>query len=521
MRELGPHPDRQARRGAHDPAADITPLITSEKIGARVLVAAASPAARALGIAAGMAVTQARACVPGLDIRAADRAGDLAALERLALLLARRWAPVVQVSGDDGLLIDLGGVAHLHGGEARLGGRLVRRLARAGVTARVGIADTAGAAWAVARQARAAVTIVAPGRHGDALAPLPVALLRIDETATELLKRLGVDTIGQLAGLPRGPLVRRFGVGVARRLDQATGAAAEPLDPIPVPERIVVAQRFAEPIATPEAILHWLGVLAGRLGTALAAAGRGARALELVGARVDNRPQVVRIGFARPTRDVPHMLRLIARRIEEIEPGYGFDALTLAVRRSDPLAPEALGTDLAAEAAPDLAPLVDALANRIGAGRLWRAAPVESDVPERSTRAIPPLDPPRRGDAPLKADDVRRLAIREPDHPWHPRWPRPVRLLRRPEPLDHVLAELPDHPPRRFSWRGESHRVVRADGPERIEGEWWRRAAEARAVRDYFQVEDEAGRRFWLFRRGDGLHAETGDLSWFMHGTFG
>ena len=173
---------------------------------------------------------------------------------------------------------------------------------------------------------------------------------------------------------------------------------------------------------------------------------------------------------------------------------------------------------LAGEAKPDLAPLVDALANRIGTHRLWRAAPVESDVPERSCAWTPPLDPPAAPAKPPRADDVRRLDMRQPEHPWHPRWPRPVRLLRRPERIDHVLAELPDQPPRRFTWRGQSHRVIRAEGPERIAGEWWRRARERLAVRDYFRVEVEGGQRFWLYRSGDGVRAETGDLSWFIHG---
>lgn len=145
-------------------------------------------------------------------------------------------------------------------------------------------------------------------------------------------------------------------------------------------------------------------------------------------------------------------------------------------------------------------------------------APVESDVPERSVATCPPLDPPPDAARALRNDDVRGLDRTAPDHPWHPRWPRPVRLLRHPEQVDHVLAELPDQPPKRFTWRGRTHLVVRADGPERIAGEWWRRPAERSAVRDYFQVENEAGERFWLYRRGDGLRAETGDLRWFFHG---
>nr|WP_294170810.1 DUF6504 family protein [uncultured Sphingomonas sp.] len=501
---------------AHVPL-DEPPLVTTHKVGSRVEIAAVNPAARALGLTPGTALTMARAQVPGLEVRAADPDGDAADLRALAELLARRWSPMVAVSDADGLFIDLSGVAHLHGGEKRFAIRLVRLLARHGVTARVTIADTAGAAWALARYGTAPVQIVEPGAHGSAIEPLPVTALRLHPASLELLARLGVDTVGQLLEVPRAPLVRRFGPAITLRLDQATGRAPEPLDPVVPPTAITVEQRFAEPIATAEAIEHWLRELMPRLARALAEAGQGARAVELIAVRVDGVPQRLRIGLARRTRDTSHMLRLTLRRIEGIEPGYGIDALALHVRRAEPLGPEALGPALADEAEPDLAPLVDTLANRIGAERLWRVEPVESDVPERSVASAPPLDPAPGRTGALKRDDVRRLDEREADHPWHPRWPRPVRLLRRPEPVQHVMAELPDQPPRRFTWRGQSYRVVRADGPERIAGEWWRRPAERQAIRDYFRVEVETGQRFWLYRRGDGVRPETGDLHWFMH----
>ncbi len=494
-----------------------TPLVTTQQQGNKLVIAAASPQARALGITPGMAATQARALVPELDLRPADPEGDRAALRDLALRAARRWCPLVALSGEDGLFLDITGTAHLFGGEARMARGIVRLLARAGFTARIAVADTPGAAWALARYTP---QICAPAAHFDAIAPLPTAALRLEERAIDLLKRLGIDTVGQLAALPRAPLARRFGGALVSRLDQASGRLPEPLDPIIPPEAIVVIQRFAEPIATAEAIDHWLKDLMPRLVTALAQAGLGARAIELVADRIDGVPQRLRIGLARPTRDAAHLLRLTLRRIEEIAPGYGIDALTLHVRRADPLGAEAF-TETLEERTPDLAPLIDTLANRIGPDHLWRTTPHESDVPERSVLAVAPLDPPPRATAKLKPDDVRQLD-RSPDvHPWHPRWPRPVRLLRRPELLDNVLAELPDQPPRRFTWRGTTHRVVRADGPERITGEWWKRATERHSVRDYFRVEDDVGERFWLFRRGDGERSESGDLAWFMHGSFG
>jgi protein ImuB len=500
--------------------ADDMPLVTVHKVGSRIEVAAASPAARALGAEPGMALTQVRAAVPDIAVRDADPDGDAAALRRLAVALARRWTPVVAVSDSDGLVLDLTGVAHLHGGEGRMARRLVRGLARLGIAARVGIADTAGAAWALARYAGERVAILPPGDPLPALAPFPVAALRIEDHALDLLRRLGIDTVGALAAMPRGPLARRFGRIVPLRLDQASGRAPEPLDPVTPPEPIAVEQRFAEPLLTAEPIAYWLGQLVLRLSVALAKAGQGARAIALAATRVDAAVQVVRIGLARPTRAPDHLLRLLARRIEALDPGFGIETLALHVVRADPLGPEALAGDLAEGTTPDLAPLVDALVNRIGPRRLWRTSAVESDVPERAVARAAPLDPPAAAAARLKRDDVRRLDTRAATDPWHPRWPRPVRLLRRPEPVDHVMAQLPDSPPARFTWRGVTHRIVRGDGPERITGEWWRRTQEAHAVRDYFAVEDDTGERFWLFRRGDGMRPETGDLTWYVHGTF-
>jgi protein ImuB len=398
--------------------------------------------------------------------------------------------------------------------------RLRRMLARLGYSARIAIADTPGAAWALVHHG-AAATLCPPGTQAEAVAKLPIEALRIDAAAVELLHRLGVKRIAQLAAMPRGPLVRRFGAGIATRLEQALGRLPEPLHPVAPPEPIAIARRFAEPIATAEAIAHWLATLVPRLTAALEEKGLGASRVELVADRVDGVPQRIRIGLARPSRDGAHLLRLLIRRIEQVEPGYGIDALTLHVRRALPLGPEPFTERLDEEAAPDLATLVDTLATRIGLDAMWRNRPVESDVPERSVARMAVLDPPERAGQRLRADAVDQLDRNPALHPWHPEWPKPARLLRRPELLDHVIAELPDHAPRRFTWRGQSHRVVHADGPERIHGEWWKRAAEMHHIRDYFRVEDDAGRRYWLFRKGDGERAVTGDLSWYLHGVFG
>ncbi|HEX6375227.1 MAG TPA: DUF6504 family protein [Allosphingosinicella sp.] len=470
------------------------PLLLSHRVGNRLEIAAASPEARALGLHPGMAVAQARALVPGLDIGDADPAADAAWLTRLALFAARRWTPRAAVSPPDGLFLDLTGVAHLFGGEDRICRRILAFCERAGFAARIAVAGTPGAAHALARFGGGG--LCCSGGEAAALAPLPLAALRVEAPVLAAARRLGLETVGDLLPLPRGPLQRRFGKTLLARLDQALGRAAEPLDPVVPEEPPSAALRFAEPIATAEAIETAVEILLGQLVETLRKDALGVRRLILLADRVDGAVQRIAIGTSRPTRDPGHLRRLLWATIATIEPGFGLDALRLVAGRVEPLAPEQLS---GGKAPDDLALLVDRLAGRLGARRLYRSTAVESDVPERSVRRVGPFDP--------------ALA-------W-PKWPRPVRLLSPPERVENVVALLPDLPPRRFTWRGRAYRVALADGPERIHGEWWKRTSEAEAVRDYFQVEDEEGARFWLYRRGDGVDRRTGDLSWYLHGVFG
>ena len=475
------------------------PLVTSHRQGQKIVIVAACPAARALGLKPGMAVTQARALVPGLDVRDGDPAADAALLRRLAVFAVRRWSPIVSPAGADGLWIDITGVAHLFGDERRLCARILRFCRRIGIKARIAVAGSGGAADAVARFATEPVTCVPEGGEVAALAPLPLSALRVEAGVVEAASRLGIVRIGDLLAMPRGPLTRRFGATLLARLDQALGARREPVVPI-LPVTAAQAEvRFLEPIATAEAIGEALAHGMALLTAELAARGCGARSIAMLCRRVDGSDQVATIGTARPTRDTAHLVRLMAMRIERIDPGFGIEAIRLVATRSDRLGAEPVG-GLVADHDPDLAPLVDRLVGRLGARHLYRAVLLESDIPERSTRRVEPI-------AAVPGDRLR--------------WPRPVTLLHRPEAIDRVMSELPDGPPLRFTWRGRAHRVVRGDGPERIYGEWWRRPGEVAAVRDYFQVEDETGARFWLFRRGDGGDGRTGDMSWHLHGVFG
>jgi len=482
------------------PLVEHAPLALIGKIGRREEVVAACTGAQALGIHTGMAATHARALVSDLDFRPAEPEADAALLDRLALLAVRRWSPIAAVTPLDGLWIDLAGCDHLHGGEERFCRRLLAFCRRAGFTARVAVADTPGAAHALARFGKGELTRVDPHGTVEAISSLPIAALRLTPTALSAARKFGFERIADLLPVARGPLARRLGLPAITRLDQALGGIAEPITPRDDPEVPAVERRLLEPISTADAIEKVMSDLLGDLAEVLQARGLGARSLRLTGMRVDGTEQVVAIGTSRPTREVSHLLRLLKLRIERIDPGWGLEQFTMVAPHTEPLDAVDLGAVLAGETlVRDPARLVDVIAGRIGMRSVFRIAPVESHVPERAVAHSDPNVLP--GD-------------------W-PAWQRPVRLFARPEPLHRVIALMPDQPPRRFEWRGTVYKVVAGDGPERVHGEWWRRDAEIWAVRDYYRVEDDAGGRYWVFRRGDGFEDDTGDLSWWMHGVFG
>ena len=493
-------PTDRLRRHRYAGLSDDVPLVTRGHDGRRMVVAAADAAARKLGLRAGMALAHAQAMVPDLAVVDSADAEDATALERLAAWCLR-LSPMTSADPPDGVWIDATGCTHLHGGERPMLSLLSEHLERHGLTGQVAIADTPGTAHALARYGNRSLTLVEPGAHADALALLPVNALRLDSTTVDGLRRLGLDLVGQLATAPRAPLARRFGNALMTRLDQALGRVPEPIQPVLPPETIVVRRTFVEPIATAESFVAVILLLVGEACTLLEQRSLGARRLDLVFERVDATVQVVRIGTARPARDVRHLARLLDERVEEVDPGLGVEAMRLVLPLVEPLEYVQRGGGLAPgdKSEADLSELIDRLVNRLGADKVYRVQPVESEVPERSQQPVSVHSAPTTTAATA--------------------WPRPVRLLDIPEPVA-ALAAIPDHPPKAFTWRRIQHRIVRADGPERITGEWWVRSSELAAVRDYWTVENQEGRRFWLFRQGDGIDGATGGLAWFLHGFF-
>ena len=462
---------------------------------------AADDAARAAGLHVGMPVAKARILVPGLVIQDHDAGADAEALERLALWVLQRFAPIVAVDPPDGIAIDSTGSEHLHGGEQAMLEALVGRLVLSGIAARAAIADSLGAAHALARHAAQPTWIAPPGHDTSVLRSLPLAALRLPAPMAADLRSLGFASIGDLLARPRAPLTLRFGPELGRRLDQATVVLAEPIEPVRPPDVIETRRAFAEPIGTAETIARYIGKLMHQLCAALEAKNLGARRLDLLCYRVDNSIAAVRVGMAMPVRDAKQLTRLLCDKIETIDPGFGIEVMTLTATVAEPLARRQLASTLVEETVPDIADLVDTLTNRVGERAVYRAGPVMSDVPERSVTRVAAMAP-------------------ETGAVWPGHWPRPARLLPQPEAIE-TLALLPDHPPVWFTWRGVRRRVRRADGPERVFGEWWDRDAERTAVRDYFRVEDEAGERYWLYRASDGEDAATGLQRWFLHGVFG
>jgi protein ImuB len=467
----------------------------------RRVVAALDANAERLGLRPGMPVAKAQALAPGLVIMEADPHADAEGLEKLALWALQRISPIVMADAPDGLVIDTTGADHLHGGEAAMLATIVERFAASGVKVRAAIADTWGVAHAAARFLSRRTLVVPPGGAEPALRPLPIAALRLDADVVASLRTLGFERIGDLMDQPRAPLALRFGPQIGRRLDQALGRAAEPIEPFRETTIIEVRRVFAEPIGAAETIARYIGRLVDALCAELEGRGLGARRLDLIFHRVDNTRQAVRVGTAQPVRDTKRLTRLLCDKIETIDPGFGIEIMDLAAVMAEPLETRQTVSSLVEESDPDISGLIDVLANRVGEHRLCRFTPVASDVPERSVASIPPLAP-------------------ETGATWRGDWPRPPRLLTRPEPVE-TMALLPDHPPVWCTWRGVRRRVRRADGPERIRGEWGKRDAELAAVRDYYRVEDDAGERYWLFRSGDGEHPESGSQRWFIHGVFG
>jgi protein ImuB len=511
-----------------DSAPD-SPIVLTVEGTHGLIIHAVTKAAAEGGARTGARLTDARALDPSLVAIAADPEGDSALVGRLAKWAAR-WSPLVEVDGADGLRLDITGVAHLFGGERELVRDAQARFARIGLTARVAVAPTAAAAWALAH--------FSPSHTGkrdleEALAPLHVSALRLYPDSVRTLERLGLKTIGALMGMPRLALARRFrgAENVVDALDRALGRKPEPLTAAPVDPPPRVSLRLEEPATYPQAASQALERLIPNLVRELQRRHLGARRLSLTGFRVDGSVALASVATTIPSREPEHLQRLLADKAAGLNPGFGFDAFALIAEwteeldgAQDSLIEEPSGTR-------GLARLIDRLTVKLGPQAVRRPQTFESHLPERASGWIAAISSPAfagEGDrrrrwkglfVPQNPSPIRSSADGPPPLEIEGRKTRPQRLLDRAEAIDVIYA-TPEGMPRRFVWRRAVHDIARAEGPERIAPEWWRQSSPTR-LRDYYRVEDSNGRHYWIYREGLIGDGRGGPPGWFVHGLFG
>ncbi|MEL7301298.1 MAG: DNA polymerase Y family protein [Pseudomonadota bacterium] len=519
------------------------PLAVVRESGNMQVLASLSEEASLAGLSAGQPLRDALAMCPELLTEKENVPAEEAFLGHL-----RRWAgkfsPWVSGASPGGLFVDLTGASHLFGGEEGVADLVEADCARFGLTVQLGIADTPGAAWALARFAGQGVgaarsgdaidqeayatrsravkrrnwerggaapkvvalrarqaRIAAPGQTRQALATLPVAALRLPEDVVTELGRVGLRRVEDLLNQPRAPLVRRYGAVLGQRIDQALGLLAEPISPARPPRIFACRMSLPEPIGLEEDVAAALDRMLPTLADRLAKAGRGARRLRLEAHRADGTAQAVEVGLARPSALADRMRPLLAMKLPEIDAGFGIDMLRLSAPAHEAVRPEQhrrLPGEAPPEAVSEIDDLIGRLGARIGLEAVTRRAPGASHIPEKAAQTL-------------------AAAFSEPATDW-PREqpPRPLTLF------DVELVDVPDTPdaphlPARFKWRGRWFETARARGPERIAPEWWLDERPWRTgTRDYWQVMTREGERLWLYY----AHGGTQTGGWFCHGQF-
>jgi len=533
----------------HDPNLGTVPFAVVRDSGQAQVLASLSPLAQAAGLYAGQPLRDAHAMSADLLTRVSTPHAEAAFLGVL-----HRWAgkfsPWVAREEPDALVIDLTGCAHLFGGEEQLAQQVEQDCTDLGLTVQLGIADTLGGAWALARfgggqggahhrngdaidqearatrsragkrrhwerggaaptrataPARGHTRIAAPGETYKALAPLPIAALRLEDHTMAQLSRLGLRRVSDLVEQPRAGLARRFGRGLVARMDQALGALPEPVSPAPPPDRFATRLSLPDPIGLEDDVMAAIDRMLPRLCAALNKKGRGARTLRFEAYRADDTMQWMNVTLARPSDDPDHIRPLLGLKVADLDAGYGIDMLRLEAVVHEPLhlrtvpghleATEAGRARRAGAVPGSLDRLIGRLGTRLGTDAITRIQPADSHIPEKTSLAV----------AAAWSDPVRHWPQRDKLRPLL-MWP--------PEPV--MVADVP-RLPATFRWRGRDHHVHSTRGPERIAPEWWLDDPAWRSgQRDYWEVVTKQGHRLWLFYAHGGVKSS----GWFCQGSF-
>ena len=471
------------------------PFVLSAPDHGRMVVTAANVLAQGRGVDTGMSVADARVMIPGLEVLD-DQPERSAKLLKGIAEWCIRYSPAVATDPPEGLMLDITGCAHLWGGERPYLAEILLRLNHFGYNTRGAIADTIGSAWAIARFGQD-THIIETGQQSTALLLLPPPALRLEVPMAERLEKLGLRQVSDFINMPRAALRRRFGYQLLLRLDQALGYEQEMIQPVQPIEPYQERLPCLEPIVTATGIEIALQRLLDSLCHRLQAEEKGLRMALFKCYRTDGKIEQISIGTTRASHNTRHLFKLLEINIPSIEPAPGIELFILEASKVEPLSPmqEKLWEHTSGLDKIGLSELLDRIGGKIGGDSIHRYLPDEHYWPERSFKPA--------------------LSVTETAEPgWKNDRLRPVQLLARPE-LVEVTAPVPDYPPMLFRYKGTLHKIVRADGPERVEPEWWLHQGEHR---DYYCVEDDEGKRYWLFRSGHYDAAKRDQ--WFIHGFF-
>lgn len=475
------------------------PFVLRSPSRGRMLITACNVCAERSGIRTGMALADARALLP--ELQPLDDKPEL--VDKLLTRMAEwciRFTPVVAIDPPDGLLLDASGCAHLWGGDEKYLADIVGKINSKGYQVRVAMADTVGVAWGMARfglrQTHSNKIIVEPGRHIEALMSLPPEALRIEPEISSKLHKLGLKQVKQFIRMPRASLRKRFGIHFLMRLDMALGQEFESIEPVVPVERYQERLPCLEPITTATGIEIALQQLLETLCLRLHNDQLGIRTAVFKCFRVDGKVEQITIGTHRPSHDVKHLFKLFGIKLSSIEPALGIELFILEapVVEEHLAQQEVMWEDSQGIEDPRISELIDRITGKAGNDTIHRYLPDEHYWPERSFKLAGGL-------------------TEQPTTQWLTHKIRPLQILQPPERIE-VTAPIPDYPPMLFIYKNKIHNIVRADGPERIEQEWWLQQGQHR---DYYRVEDKTGNRYWLFRLG---HYHDKTYQWFIHGFF-
>ncbi len=467
-------------------------MLTESNHG-KLIITASNSNAEKKGIRIGTSLADARAIIP-----------DLIALEHKPLLINRvlnrladwciRFTPTVTTDPPNGLILDASGCSHLWGSDTIYIETISMKLTTRGYGVRVAMADTIGAAWAIARFS-SDIRVIPEGKHLEALMPLPTQALRLEPEVIERLYKLGLHQIQQILNIPRPSLRKRFGQHLPQQLDKALGNEMEWIEPLQQVEPYQERLPSIEPIVTETGIRIALHQLIDLLCTRLQQEQKGLRTATFKGYRVDGKVEHIEIVTSRPSNNVKHLSKLFELKLSTIEPAWGIELFVLEAGRVEDhhAQQETMWAPPTGVEDQRITELVDKIAGKMGMNTIHRYAPAEHHWPERSFTGTSLHE---------------KLLTTWPEHKL-----RPLQLLSTPQRIE-VTAPIPDYPPMLFRHQGKIHTIIKADGPERIEQEWWLQQGQHR---DYYYVEDESGNRYWLFRLG---HYQDKMYHWYLHGFF-